>query len=82
MRVYVLAAVSIVLLAESALAQEKMGLSNKFPIEQQLEDQRKQADEVDKRYKATIKNTMKDATRAKVDPWAGVRPAEEQSSKR
>jgi hypothetical protein len=56
--------------------------SDKYPAEIQAEEERKQADEVDKRYRAVVKNTGKGDVAPKTDPWAGARNVEQPVKKR
>jgi len=81
MKSLALAAVWLVVLAGSASAQFKLDSSrNRFPSQDAEEERRKEAADIDKKYKAAVKNTGKESA-SKADPWAGAR-ASEQGAKR
>ena len=83
MKTFVAAAVTIAMLAGSANAQ--MGkMDSKDPLQLQYEREKRDQEDIEKDYNAAMKRSRSQAPAQspKTDPWAGVRPADNSSTKR
>jgi hypothetical protein len=80
MRALSAAAIALAMLATPGYAQVKMG-PEKDPLQLQYEQEQKAREQAEKDYDATMKRTRSSAPAAKVDPWRGVRPAENTGAK-
>ncbi len=52
------------------------------PIIQEQKRKKKDAEEIDKRYKSTLDQTSKDGPSGRIDPWANMRNADGSKTKR
>jgi hypothetical protein len=79
MRRVLTAALALAVLAGPAYAQDER---QKDPAELERERQKKEMEDNERAYNETVRRTRTTAPAAKVDPWRGVRPADNSSSKR
>jgi len=81
MKTLVAAAVTVAMLTGTASAQMgKMG--GKDPLQLQYEKQKKDQEDIERDYNAAMKRSRSQGPAPKSDPWAGVRPVENPSTKR
>jgi len=52
------------------------------PIVVEQKQKKKDAEENDKRYKATLDRTRQDTTTIRIDPWSNIRGADDSKAKR
>jgi len=81
MKTFVAVAVSLAMLTGSANAQ-KSNSPHKDPLTLQYEREKRDQEAVEKDYNAAMKRTRSQGPAPKTDPWAGVRPADNSSTKR
>jgi hypothetical protein len=81
MKTFVAAAVTMAMLAGSAHAQ-KDKMDRQDPLTLKYEKERKDREDTEKEYDATMRRTRSQGSAPKADPWAGVRPADNASTKR
>lgn len=62
-----------------AFAQE---LKEDDPIIIEQKEKRKEAEDTDKRYKATLQKTRKDTPAERIDPWSNMRGADDSKARR
>jgi hypothetical protein len=63
--------------AVPALAQMSLGGGKEAsPVQQEYERQVRDREEIERRYKATVKHTTRGASDTSNDPWANVRALE------
>jgi hypothetical protein len=79
MRRVLTAALALAVLAGPVYAQDER---QKDPAELERERQKKEMEDNERAYNETVRRTRTTAPAAKVDPWRGVRPADNSSSKR
>jgi hypothetical protein len=61
------------LLASPAFAQQQQ--KEPDPMQLQEDERKKAAEDVDRRYKATLQKTSKETAPTRVDPWSNFRGA-------
>ena len=82
MRKWITATAILVAWAVPAIAQQqKMLGDDKTPILQQIEEKKRQSEDIDRAYRQTVKQTPGGTVQAKEDPWKDVRTAPSTSSK-
>ena len=74
-------AILLAMLAGPALAQQP-SMDSKDPAILEREQKRKDSEEVDKRYKATMERTRQNTTAPRADPWSNMRGADDSKTKR
>ena len=52
------------------------------PIIMEQKEKKKEAEELDKRYKSTLEKTRKDTPAERIDPWSNMRGANDPKAKR
>jgi len=67
-------------LCGAAFAQQDQDKDDPLVIEQK--EKKKTAEEVDKRYKATLDRTRSNTPAAAVDPWSNMRGSDDSKTKR
>ena len=81
MKTIVVTMAAIAVLMSPAYAQMDAG-PHKDPLQLMYEKQKKDQEDAEREYNATMKRTKSQGPAPKSDPWAGVRPAENTGSKR
>jgi hypothetical protein len=82
MRVVLISAVALAILAVPARAQMQMGDKPAMdPLQLMYESERRERIEIEKKYNETVRHTETGAVKVKKDPWSGVRPGEATSKK-
>ena len=76
---YIVAAVFLAVIAGPVLAQPSR---DDDPIIIEQNTKKKDAEELDKRYKATLKNTGQSVAPVKSDPWDNMRGSDNSKTKR
>ena len=76
---YIVALVLLVAFAGPVFAQPSQ---EDDPIIMEQKQKKKEADELDKRYKSTLKNTDQTVAPARSDPWQNMRGADDSKTKR
>jgi hypothetical protein len=76
-----LLAATVVLASLTGVAFAQEGKDDD-PIVIEQKQKKKDAEEVDKRYKSTLDKTRKDATGGRIDPWSNMRGADDSKAKR
>jgi hypothetical protein len=76
---YIVAAVLLAVIAGPVLAQPSR---DDDPIIIEQNTKKKDAEELDKRYKATLRNTGQSVAPVKSDPWVNMRGSDDSKTKR
>jgi hypothetical protein len=74
-------AILLAMLAGPSFAQQP-SMEDKDPAGLERDQKKKEREEVDKRYKATLEKTRQDTTTSRVDPWSNIRGADDSKTKR
>jgi Ni/Co efflux regulator RcnB len=74
-------AILLAMLAGPTFAQQP-SMDSKDPAIAEREQQKKDREEVDKRYKATMEKTRQETTTTRTDPWSNMRGADDSKTKR
>lgn len=77
---YIVALVLLAVIAGPAFAQQKKPSDN--PLVEIEQQRKKDAEAVDKKYKATLKNTDQAAAPVRIDPWQNMRGTADSKAKR
>ena len=78
---YIVAVVLLAIIAGPVLAQQKSP-ADKNPLVEEYARKKKEAEEVEKQYNATRKDSDQAATPTRVDPWQNMRGADDSKAKR
>lgn len=78
---YIVAIVLLAIIAGPVLAQQKPP-ADKNPLVEEYARKKKEAEEVEKQYNATRKDSDQAATPTRVDPWQNMRGADDSKAKR
>jgi hypothetical protein len=74
--------VALILLAAVAGPVFAQQSPEEDPVVMEQKRKKKEADELDKRYKSTLKNTDQGAAPVRADPWQNMRGADDSKAKR
>jgi hypothetical protein len=79
MKRLIAATVALAFLTGPVFAQES---KDDDPIIMDQKQKKKDAEEIDKRYKSTLDKTRQETTAVKTDPWSNMRGADDSKAKR
>ncbi len=82
MRKLTISAIVLALLAGPALAQQPRQQQGNPSQQAEEEAKSKNADAIDRQYKATLDRTRKDVAPVRTDPWSNMRSADDGKAKR